>query len=209
QGMSMGENVQRPGSAEAQTYAGYFKPRASSVSGGCRRARCAVWVALLLSAPSSQAKAYEDTLTLSGESGYGATLDDDASRSGIQIGLASSFGLNDIWSLRSRCMYGLHGGGSPTHLINPGVELLYLLDIVQTVPYFGMGLGAFAVVHSSKAHIDPAGHLVVGLEHWLSRSWIIGGDVRVHALPWQQSDLGLLYLSATLSVTRVFRADGL
>jgi hypothetical protein len=89
----------------------------------------------------------------------------------------------------------------PTMLFNGDVGVLYKLDIVQFVPYFGALVGGYSLVGGSlpSAKVLPGGELAAGADYLLSRRWAVGLAIREHFL---FTDLGTYpsYLTVTARV---------
>lgn len=174
-----------------------------------RRPLAAVPLALafwaLSAAPSA---AYEDRGTLGIEAGYGVVVITDTTlpQHGALFGLELSLGLGDQFAVRAHADYGYHPGDDEMHVALFGLEGLYLVDIVQVVPYFGLGIDGIATVYQDAAGLELGFHVIVGLEYLLSRSWLIGLDVRPHFLPITLSEgrTDPVYISTTLRVSWVF-----
>ncbi len=164
-------------------------------------------LAVCLGAAPSHASAYDQQWTLGIDAGYGAVLfDTPLPRHGIAFGADASIGLNDIWSLRARIGWAVHPGASTLHVASFGAELLYLVDVVEVVPYFGAGLDAIATIYEGRLGVEPAVHAVIGAEYLVSRAWLLGLDVRPYLLPLSLSDTGLspAYLTITLRASLMF-----
>lgn len=97
------------------------------------------------------------------------------------VDLGVSLGVSDWLVLRGALGYGL----SPVkhqpnvHIGRARVEGAYLIDIVQWVPFVGLGAGLWLVDGRTKLRPYGAGHLVFGLDYLATRSWTVGVDVRV------------------------------
>lgn len=149
----------------------------------------------------SRASAYEGQLTLGAEVGYAQVLGQtDLSRRAVTVGAASSIGINDVISLRGRLAYGYHPAGDSVHVGVGGVEALYLVDVLEVVPYFGLGAGAIFTARDAGYGIDVAGHGVIGLEWLASWDWLLGIDVRPYVLPLHLNEAGVEPVYFTVSV---------
>ena len=182
-------------------------PRASAIGS-------AALVALLsmLGAPST-ARAYEDQATLDLDLGYAAALATDAlPPNGVQFGVGGSWGLNDAWTIRGRLAYGVHPAAQPLHVGILGVEVVYLLDLVEVVPFAGLGADALGTGFDdgtgggSGFEANFAIHAVLGLDWLVSRRFIVGLDVRPYILPlaFDAETLAPVYLSASVRLSFVF-----
>ena len=152
------------------------------------------WVAVGLALPPP-ASAYEGQNTLEGGAAYTAMPGDNGAQHFMGIDLAVGFGLGDAWSLRVSGAFAM--GLVSDHqaadaLARVGVEAIYLVDIVQLVPYLGVGIAAELLIgddvspHSAVASslaLHPALLAVVGLDYLLNRSIFIGAAYRMGWLP--------------------------
>lgn len=131
------------------------------------------------------ALAYEDRITLGAELGAGFFAGDASGNvAGALGGVDVSVGLNDVWSLRTHVAVAIHPGDATRGVGLIGTELLYNIDVVRWVPFFGAGLDAFIVHGSGATAGDAAVHAVAGLDYLLSRDLLVGLDARVHVLPF-------------------------
>ena len=163
-------------------------------------------LALALAA-SRKARAYEDQVVLTLDAGYGSALADDAPTHGLVVGLGVDVGLNDAWAVRARVSYALHpSGGGALHALMAGAEVVYLLDILEIVPFFGLGLDGVATFTQGEGGADLAAHAVVGVDWLPRRRWLVGLEVRPYVLPFALADRGLdpFYLSVDLRFGVVF-----
>ena len=157
-----------------------------------------------LAAAPGIARAYDEVVTLGFEVGYAAVLTDvDLPRHGPELGVVSSIGLGDMFSLRGRFAYAVHPGSEALHVGMLGVEVYYLLDIVQLVPFFGIGLDAIATLYDGTFGADPAVHAIIGLDYLLNRRVILGIDIRPYWLPLSLNDNGVdpVYLTINVRVS--------
>jgi hypothetical protein len=166
-------------------------------------------VALLVCAwgPAQTAHGYENQLTLGAELGYGQILTGtELPAHGLMSGIAASVGINDVWSFRGRLAYTYHPGAAPLHVQVAGAEVLYLLDVLEWVPYFGLGLDGFATVQEGEPGGDLAAHAVVGIEWLASWDWLLGLEVRPYVLPLSLADRGVdpVYLTVNLRASLIF-----
>ncbi|AKF06907.1 hypothetical protein [Sandaracinus amylolyticus] len=143
-------------------------------------------IAAALLCPSS-ARAYEDQIGLALGVGYAAVASDNPlPHHGFVAQLEGSLGLDDTWEVRALAGYALHVDDALLHRASVGVELVYLIDILELVPFFGLGVDAPVSIWdregTTDAWIDFAGHAVVGLDWLLSREWAIGVEVRPYVL---------------------------
>jgi len=160
---------------------------------------------LLTAAP---ARAYEDKLTVGVEAGYAAVVvESDLPTHGFALGLASSIGLDDIWSVRAHVAWAYHPGSRDLHVGILGAEILYLVDIVQLVPFFGAGIDLLGTVFDGTAGIEAGVHIVLGLEYLLSRDALVAFEVRPHFLPLaivEDGRLDPIYITAGVRGSLLF-----
>lgn len=126
------------------------------------------------------AHAYEDQITLGVGAGYAYGISDTPPNHGALVDLSVSVGLNAEFSLRTRLSYALFPATESVHALLLGGELLYLVDVVEFVPYVGLGLDGFGRLRASSTDLDAATHLVLGVDYLVSRELTLGLDVRPH-----------------------------
>ena len=133
----------------------------------------------------SAARAYEDQIALSIDAGLSHVGGWDLAHGG-QIGLGVGIGLGDTFSLTIRGGYGVHGGGptAPGHMLTLGAEVVYLVDILTWVPFFGVGLNGHLFVDEG-ARGNVSGHAILGIDYLHSRELAFGLDARVGYLPFK------------------------
>ena len=148
------------------------------------------------------ARAYEDQVGLTLGLGYVSTPIGDRPTHGIGGGLVLGWGLDDVFTVRGRLDYSVHPGGEgPTqHRGMLGAELLYLLDVLAWVPYFGAGAAGVAWLVDGDLQPDVGLFLVGGLQYLWQRELIFGLEVRglaVARAPEDEFAQMLVMLSAT------------
>jgi hypothetical protein len=161
--------------------------------------------ALLCIAFAAKARAYEDQLTVGFGAGYAHAASSALPRHGALFDLSVSAGLGPAWSVRGRGSYALHPQQSPMHVGLLDAELLYLVDVVELVPYFGIGAGGMARARSSDFEVDATAHLVVGLDYLLSRAVTLELDARPYLIA-AEIDSDPFYFAVTAGV--VWMIDG-
>lgn len=171
-------------------------------------AALALALAAMATTPSSAA-AYEDQATLFVDLGYASALGNDALPThGVIGGIGGSWGLNDAWTLRGRVGWAGHPRDLQVGLLS--VEVFYMLDILELVPFAGVGASAVGALDRDDTGTYFRGsfavHAVVGLDWLINRKFVLGVDVRPHLLPLGFDDDALppIYLSATLRLSVVF-----
>ena len=152
---------------------------------------------------ASSAAAFEDKLALSAGAGYAAWPGIDAPH-GVALDLQLGLGLDEVWQLRAGASTALHpSGDGALHTAALRAELVYLIDIVELVPFAGLGVSGIAAFRSGESELEPAAHVVVGAAYWLSFDWLLELDVRAHLLP-AELEHEPLYLISTLSLVVTF-----
>jgi hypothetical protein len=126
----------------------------------------------------SSAFAYEDQATLGVDLGYAARLADQGPYHGAVFSAQSSLGLNDIWSIRARLAYAIHPDSRPLHLFFTSADIIYLVDILQIVPFFGGGIDGIGTLRDKEFTIDGGIHAVLGVDYLWSRDFVTGIEVR-------------------------------
>jgi hypothetical protein len=155
-----------------------------------RRAAWLLGLAALAGLTPAEARAYEDRLTVGVELGVGVVVIPDSALPccGPLAGITSSIGLDDVFSVRGHLAYAYHPAGDALHVAVFGAELLYLVDIVEIVPYFGLGLDGLGSLFEATAAVELGVHLVGGLEYLFSRDSLLGVDLRLHYVPLSSAD---------------------
>jgi hypothetical protein len=154
------------------------QPRAPGRLSFGRSVMC--WAALLFALGPARARAYEDQVGLGVQLGYAHATDSSLPHSGALLGLEVSLGLDDIWSVRGFATYSLHPGTPTLSVAIAGGELLYLIDILEIVPYFGAGLDAIGSWYSGGTGISAefGVHPVLGLDWLPGRGFTLGLEAR-------------------------------
>jgi hypothetical protein len=160
----------------------------------CCAVTCATLLIQLGDGCLSRARAYEEQLGLDLALGYARlthseTLSPDVLTPGsalpsnlaaLDVGVA--LGVSDWLVLRGALGYGLllEEKMSTRQLGRVRIEGAYLVDIVEWVPFLGLGTGLW-LLEDPDGGVLPRGdvHLVVGLDYLATRSWTVGLDVRV------------------------------
>jgi hypothetical protein len=145
-------------------------PPCAALDGIAPALRGGVMSVLLCIALATPARAYEDQLTVGAGAGYAHAASSALPRHGVIFDLSASAGLGPAWSVRGRASYALHPGDHPLHAMLLGGDLLYLVDVVELVPYFGAGVGGIARAYRDDLQLDAAAQLVLGLDYLISRA---------------------------------------
>lgn len=101
---------------------------------------------------------------------------------GGELALGGALGISDMFVARALFGYAaLFEAGEVTNLGRARVEAAYLVDVLQVVPFFGLGASLW-LYREGGFQARPGGHVLVGLDYLWSRSWTLGLDVRVGVL---------------------------
>jgi hypothetical protein len=153
---------------------------------------------------ASSAAAYEDKITLGAGVGYALAPASAAAPHGLAFDAHAGLGLGVEWQLRGALTYAHHPAErAAVHVGLARAELVYLVDIVDFVPFGGLGLGARWIDAGGSSAADFAAHAVLGLAYWLSFDALLELDVRAHVLPDRLST-DAVYLVSALSFVWAF-----
>jgi len=155
---------------------------------------------LLLAALSHPrvARAYEDQLSFGIGAGYAYATQAGASDHGAYFQLEASLGVSPTWSVRGVLGYGEHAATPRLSQGLLGVEALYLVDVLELVPYAGVGIDALAGFTSADTRFAFGAHPVLGIDWLLGRSFLLGLSARpIFVL--SDFDRGPLYLTVSLT----------
>jgi hypothetical protein len=163
-----------------------------------------VITALGLLLAASSARAYEDQLSFGIGAGYayatqaGASNASGASGHGAYFQLEASLGVSPTWSVRGVLGYGEHPATPRLSHGLLGVEALYLVDVLELVPYAGVGIDALAGFTTADTRFAFGAHPVLGIDWLLGRSFLLGLSARpIFVL--SDLDRGPLYLTVSLT----------
>jgi hypothetical protein len=118
----------------------------------------------------------------------------EAAETGISFGLHYSIALNDQFDFVAEAggavvdldpiVAPMAPTNRPSMLWNTDAGVIYKLDIVQFVPYFGALVGGYVLNGGSlpAAQVQPGVELAVGADYLLSRKWAVGLAIREHLL---------------------------
>jgi len=135
---------------------------------------CVCWV-WAWAAPAS---AYEDQASIDAELAYAHAVSDTAPAHGVGLGLGASFGLNNVLTVRGQFGWALHPSERRTvSVLTVAAEVLYVVDVLEIVPYFGAGIDALGRLDGSF-DADFGIHPVIGFDWLLSREWTLGVQLR-------------------------------
>jgi hypothetical protein len=167
--------------------------------------RAVVLAALVSALVPSVAFAYEDRAAVALELGWGFVGSNaPLPQHGLVSGVSAGFGLGDTWELRVDAAYGLHP--ELLHRLRTSAEIVYLVDILQVVPFVGLGTGATVSFVLEAAPDQPEYvrpdfelHVTAGFDVLLDRDWTVGLVVRpIFQLTSAEADLFYLTITARL-----------
>ncbi len=170
--------------------------------------RALLLAASLCVALPSTALAYDHQVTLDAAAGWGVAPAFSATDNGPAWALSSTIGFDDTWGLGVYAGWAVHpafNGGEPVHFGFAGVEGLYFIDILQVVPYFGLGIDVLPVYdgNTNQWSADFAAHLRASVDYLVSREVAIGVDVRPYVL-WTALSTDPVYITFLARVSYVF-----
>ena len=161
----------------------------------------------------ARARAYEDQYTLGVGLGYAHAFPAAAPHPGALAELSASLGLDPTWTARARITGAWHPSEHALYRALAGAELLYMIDILELVPSFGLGLDAVvtrlpatAADDDAELRADFAVHAVVGIDYLLSRELSLAFDARPYLLATalRGTSKEPLYLTISASLVWVF-----
>jgi hypothetical protein len=167
--------------------------------------RALLLVALLPLVLPDRAHAYEEQLTLDLAGGWGIAPGLQLPDNGPAWTLGTSIGFDDTWGLSIYAGWATHPAfneGSPLHLGVFGVEGLYYIDVLQVVPFFGVGVDVIPTFDEATNAwgADFAAHLRLSVDYLATREIAVGVDVRPYIL-FTRLSLEPVYLTFLLRVS--------
>ena len=127
------------------------------------------------------AAAYEDQATLGVGLGYAHAFGVDPA-SGAMLALSGSVGLGETLAARALLGYALHPSDEPLHVGVAGAELVYLIDVIELVPWFGLGADAVLRARAGELRPELAAHAVLGLDYLVSRALTLTLELRPYVM---------------------------
>jgi hypothetical protein len=126
------------------------------------------------------ARAYEEQASLDGAAGVAIVPHAETlSPVGTELSLGGTLGVSDMFLARAQLGYAaLFDNGSAQHVGRARAEFAYLLDVLQVVPFFGVGANLWLYEADDAVRARPGVHLLVGVDYLWSRAWTFGLDVR-------------------------------
>jgi hypothetical protein len=138
---------------------------------------------LLVAASAAPALAYEDQVSIDAELAYvhGFAKNSQArGQNGIAVAAGASYGLSNVLTLRGQFMWAFHPSEGPLRSIAwLSADLVYVIDVLEIVPYFGAGVdGAGLIASGADFEAEFGVHPVIGFDYLLSRALAIGVQVK-------------------------------
>lgn len=146
-------------------------------------------------APPATALAYEDAMTLELSGGYALAVGDGVPRDGLSGSVLVSYGINDVFTLRASITDTFHPRS--TNLLLAGVDLLYVVDVLRTVPYVGLGVDGGVLQANGNTDGIVGGHLALGVDYLIDRGVFVGLEVRP---TWLLREANLLDVPITVKI---------
>lgn len=158
----------------------------------------------LLVAVTGHARAYEEQASLDLALGcVGIAATETLPAAGPTLDIGGALGISDFLVLRSAVGYApLLDGRDTVHTGRARVEAAYLIDVLQWVPFFGLGAGLWGYGRASGFGVRPQGHVLFGIDYLWNRSWTVGVDVRTGGL-LQRGEVAW-YTEGQLRISRMF-----
>jgi hypothetical protein len=133
---------------------------------------------MLTAAPAA---AYEDQATLGLGAGYAHAFAEPQAP-GATVVLSGSLGLGQTLSARALAGYALHPARRPLHVAMLGAELVYLIDVIEVVPWLGVGAGGALRARADELAPELAAHAVLGLDYLWSRELTLSLELRPYLM---------------------------
>lgn len=163
-------------------------------------ALCAALAAIALLLAPADAHAYDHQVTLDFGAGWGVApaLADGFPDHGPNAHVGTSIGFDDTWGMAFQAGWAVHppftDSADPLHIGFVGVEGLYYIDILQVVPFFGVGVDVLPTYNGTDWGADVAAHVRLSLDYLVSREVAVGVDIRPYIL-LTSLELDPVYLS--------------
>lgn len=155
--------------------------------------------------PGAGARAYEEQVSVDLALGYAGLVNPEPLPTQLLAAdVGAAVGIADWLVVRSAVGYALlferdHELSQAARL---RLEGAYLLDVLQWVPFFGVGGGLWVVGEPGGLAIRPAGHLWFGVDYLAARAWTVGCDVR-SGLLWMRGE-SVSFTEGQLRISRMF-----
>ena len=136
---------------------------------------------------AARADAAENVKRVGVAGGFAGVAGSEGDFSGYGGAVMGSYSLTDAWALSANVTATSNkivANGGRSHVVSEAIGFDYSLDVIQIVPYFGV-YGALYEFGGggAKSQVRVGMQLALGLDYILTREWIVGIDLRAHALP--------------------------
>lgn len=157
------------------------------------------------------AHAFENQWHL-GAGGGGLSYSGDSNYLVPALSLHGAYGVSDVFDVRMETALGESFSSTKSNGTLGLAELVlaYKIDIIEWIPWVGLGVGVFGATSALRGvgrdALQPASSLWVGMDYAFSRQWGLGGVFAVHSWPTDSSraDLRLAAIQFGLRVERRF-----
>jgi len=171
--------------------------------------KSAVFPAMLLSVAgclvTAPARSFEGQWHL----GAGAAMmsfKGDSNYSMPALALHAAYGISDMFDARLELGEGipLSSGSSNRSLGYAESIIAYKLDIIEWIPWAGVGLGGFfasgGLQGLGREPVQPAASLWLGLDYAYSRQWGVGAFVAMHSFVADSARSSLRYAATNFGI---------
>lgn len=136
---------------------------------------------MLAAAAAAPAQAYEDQASFDAELAYTRAFQTGfEDGQGVGIGAGASLGLSNTLTLRGQLMWAFHPSADRSaSLLLLSADLVYVIDVLEVVPYVGFGVDSAALIQkSADVAVELGVHPVLGVDYLLSREVALGLQVK-------------------------------
>ena len=130
-----------------------------------------------------------------------------------ELTLHGAYGVSDTFDARMELGAALpvSSGSSGRSLEYAEGVFAYKLDVIEWIPWAGLGVGAFAasggLQGANRDAVQPAASLWFGLDYAFSRQWGVGGFVSMHSWFADSARSGVRYAATNFGL-RIERRFG-
>jgi hypothetical protein len=130
----------------------------------------------------------------------------DSNYSMPALTLHAAYGISDTFDARLELgeAIPLSSGNSNRTLGYAEGLFVYKLDIIEWIPWAGLGLGAFAATGNlqgiARDPVQPAASLWLGLDYAFTRQWGVGAFVAMHSFVADSTRSNLRYAATNFGI---------
>jgi hypothetical protein len=123
-----------------------------------------------------------------------------------ELTLHGAYGISDTFDARLELgeSIPLSSGSHARSLGYAEAALVYKLDVVEWIPWAGIGAGVFGATGglqgAGRNPMQPAASLWLGLDYAFNREWGLGGAVSVHSFIADSARSSLRYAATSIGV---------